>query len=120
MDLSQQSQKPSPITVYYDGGCPICRREIAFYQERTGEAALYCDVSHEAHPAPDLSQQAAMARFHVRLPDGQLRSGAAAFLALWQAIPGLKLAARVLSLWPILPLLDFAYDLFLKIRRLWR
>ena len=32
------AQPQPPLTVYYDGACPVCRREIGFYRKRTGEA----------------------------------------------------------------------------------
>ncbi len=78
------SSTDSPITVYYDGACPVCRREIGFYRARTGGAVEYCDVATAACPAPDLSREDALQRFHVRLGDGTLVSGAGAFLALWR------------------------------------
>lgn len=112
--------QPSALTVYYDGACPVCRREIGFYRTRTGEAVTYCDAALEACSAPDLSREAALQRFHVRLPDGSLVSGAAAFLALWRQTPGFRLAGRMLSAGPIVAVLDLAYDGFLKLRRLWR
>ena len=110
----------SPLTVYYDGACPVCRREIGFYEKRTGSAVSYCNVAVEACPAPDLDREAALKRFHVRLPDGALVSGAAAFLALWRATPGFRLPGRLLSAAPVVAVLDVAYDGFLKLRRLWR
>lgn len=110
----------SPLTVYYDGACPVCRREIGFYSRRTGGNVAYCDVAAEACPAPDLGREQALARFHVRLPDGALVSGAAAFLALWRATPGFRLAARLLSARPVVAVLDLGYAGFLKLRRLWR
>lgn len=110
----------SPLTVYYDGACPVCRREIGFYQKRTGGAVAYCDVAAEATPAPDLDREQALRRFHVRLPDGALVSGATAFLALWRATPGFRGAARLLSVPPVVAVLDVAYAGFLKLRKLWR
>ncbi len=110
----------SPLTVYYDGACPVCRREIGFYSKRTGGDVAYCDVAAEACPAPDLDRGEALARFHVRLPDGALVSGAAAFLALWRATPGFRLAGKALSAPPVVAVLDVAYAGFLKLRRLWR
>lgn len=110
----------SPLTVYYDGGCPVCRREIGFYARRTGGAVSYCDVAVEACPAPDLDRGAALRRLHVRLPDGALVSGAAAFLALWRATPGFRLPGRLLSAPPVVAVLDVAYGGFLTLRRLWR
>ena len=110
----------SPITVYYDGGCPVCRREIGFYQSRTGDAVTYCDVAAEVCPAPGLTREEALRRFHVRLADGALISGAAAFLALWRETPGFRRAAALLSRRPVVAVLDAAYAGFLKLRRLWR
>ena len=114
------SQPQPPLTVYYDGACPVCRREIGFYRKRTGAAVTYCDAAREACPAPDLPREAALQRFHVRLADGALVSGAAAFLALWRQTPGFRLAGRLLSAGPIVSVLDVAYDGFLKLRHLWR
>jgi predicted DCC family thiol-disulfide oxidoreductase YuxK len=110
----------SPITVYYDGACPVCRREIGFYQARTGGAVSYCDVAAEVCPAPDLKREEALKRFHVRLADGALVSGAAAFLALWRATPGFRTAGRLLQARPTVAVLDVAYAGFLRLRRLWR
>ena len=110
----------SPLTVYYDGACPVCRREISFYKTRTGAEVSYCDVAAEVCPAPDLKREEALERFHVRLPDGALVSGAAAFLALWRATPGFRLVGRLLSARPVVALLDVAYSGFLRLRRLWR
>ena len=110
----------SPLTVYYDGACPVCRREIGFYQKRTGGAVRYCDVAAEVCPAPDLDREQALRRFHVRMPDGALVSGAAAFLALWRATPGFRLPASLLSAPPVVAVLDVAYAGFLRLRRLWR
>jgi predicted DCC family thiol-disulfide oxidoreductase YuxK len=110
----------SPLTVYYDGACPVCRREIGFYRTRTGSSVDYCDVATEACPAPDLRREDALERFHVRLGDGSLVSGAAAFLALWRETPGFRHAAALLSPRPVVAVLDRAYAGFLKLRRLWR
>lgn len=74
----------------------------------------------EACPAPDLGREEALQRFHVRLPDGMLVSGAAAFLALWRATPGFRVLGRLMSVAPLPAVLELAYGGFLKLRRLWR
>jgi predicted DCC family thiol-disulfide oxidoreductase YuxK len=110
----------SPLTVYYDGACPLCRREIGYYQGRTGESVNYCNVAAETDPAADLTREDALKRFHVRLADGRLVSGAAAFLALWGQVPGFSRITSLLSVKPAVAVLDVAYLGFLRLRRLWR
>ncbi len=110
--------------VFFDGGCPVCSREIALYQRLSADSRIaprFSDVAACGQdPAPDLTRDAAMARFHVRRADGVLVSGAPAFLSLWRATPRLRLLGRVLSLPPLPWLLDIAYGGFLRLRRIWR
>ncbi len=106
------------LTVYYDGACPLCRREVAAYRrlDRAGRIA-WQDVSHPgARPGCDLSRDAALRRFHVRAADGRLRSGAAAFVALWRQLPGFRRLAPLAAWPPALWLLERAYRGFLRIR----
>lgn len=89
-----------PLTVLYDGACPLCRREIGLYQGMRSSAPLcFADVSDATQALPpDTTRAQLLARFHVRRPDGQLLSGAEAFLALWATLPGwrwLALAGRL-------------------------
>lgn len=115
--------------VFYDGACPICRREIAVYKSmaaRSGAGALahdtaWLDVSDDRTPPPDgFDRETLLARFHVRRVDGSVASGAAAFLAVWRATPRLAWLGRALDRQPFLALGDGLYWVFLKLRRLWR
>lgn len=108
-----------PVTVYYDGACPLCSREIAVYKRQPGaDGICWVDVSSEqpGELPPGLTQSEALKRFHVRGADGQLRSGAAAFLSLWHRLPGLARAARLLDRPLLRPLLELGYRLTLLIR----
>ena len=111
---------PDPqVTVYFDGGCPLCTREIDFYRKRAGaEAVSWVDVSavEGETVAPGLTRDAAMARFHVQRGDGRLLSGGAAFAELWRALPGFRLIGRIAAIWPLTPLLELAYRAFLPVR----
>lgn len=108
------------VEVFYDGGCPLCRAEIAAYRRMPGgETIGWRDVAAGDAP-PGLSREAALARFHARAADGALVSGFRAFLAVWRANPRLAPVARVLSVPPIPWLGEGAYRLFLLIRPLWR
>ncbi|WP_240756880.1 thiol-disulfide oxidoreductase DCC family protein [Roseicella aquatilis] len=111
--------KETPVTVFYDGACPVCSREIAFYRGRAGaEALCWVDVSREA-PA-GLDRAAALARLHARLPDGRLVSGAAAFAEIWRRVPGFRRLGRLVAWGPVAPLAEAGYRAFLRLRRLWR
>ena len=105
------------LSVYFDGSCPLCQREIAMYR-RLPEAAWieWVDVSSGQDLGGDLSCAAAMARFHVRDSDGRLFSGAAAFSQMWRKFPGWRWLGW-LSAWPPMSwLFELAYRLFLPIR----
>ena len=105
------------LTVYFDGSCPLCRREIAIYR-RLPEALniAWVDVSAWQDLGGVLSCEAAMARFHVRDAQGHLFSGAAAFSRMWRVFPGWRWLGY-LSAWPPMSwLCELAYRLFLPLR----
>ena len=111
------------MQVYYDGGCPVCSREIAFYKARPGtDGFVWVDVSQAqgGDLGHDLDRDAAMARMHVRRPDGVLVSGAAAFAQMWQRMPGFRWLGRLLDIPPIGTIAELAYRGFLLVRRRWR
>jgi predicted DCC family thiol-disulfide oxidoreductase YuxK len=113
------------LTVYYDGGCPLCRLEIGHYRACEGaDRVAFVDVGRGA-PASDLGagldREAALRRFHVRDGAGRLVSGAAAFARLWQTLPGWRwlgrlVTVRVLGRRPLLAMAEVAYRLFLPLR----
>jgi predicted DCC family thiol-disulfide oxidoreductase YuxK len=110
---------PQNLTVFYDGSCPLCAREIGFYRRRKGAERIdWRDIScsGEQEVAPGLSKDIALARFHVRSADGHLASGGEAFARLWTALPPFRLAGCILQRRPFVWCLNAAYDAFLKIR----
>lgn len=108
----------SPLTVYHDGGCPLCAAEIAHYRKAHGAQALrFIDVSDPAaEPGDDLAREALLARFHVRDAEGRLRSGAAAFATLWRSLPGWRWLGRIVGARPVLPIAEAVYRAFLPLR----
>ena len=111
--------KAEKLTVFYDGACPLCAREISFYRGRKDADDLsWVDVtgSSNGEVAPGLSRDQALARFHVIHPDGTLVSGGRAFADLWAVLPGFRALARLSRYQPLTWVLNRAYDLFLAIR----
>jgi predicted DCC family thiol-disulfide oxidoreductase YuxK len=105
----------STLEVWFDGDCPLCRREIAVMRrlDRAG-AIVFTDVATGRGACP-IDRAELLARFHAR-EDGVMLSGAAAFAAMWRAVPALRplgLAARNPA---VLGLLERLYRAFLRIR----
>lgn len=103
------------VTVWFDGSCPLCTREIAFMRNLDRKSAIsFIDVASNSTHCP-IDRVQLLARFHAE-EDGKLLSGAAAFAAMWRAIPMLRpdgLAAR--HKW-VLAGLERAYIFFLRHR----
>lgn len=107
------------LTVYHDGGCPLCRREIAFYRRLEGAGEIrWVDVrdAGDEELGAGLDRASALARFHVRDPQGGLMSGGPAFAALWRALPRFHGLGRLLEAPGLRWLSDRVYDAFLAIR----
>ena len=103
------------LTVWHDGRCPLCRREIALMRRLDSRGAItFVDASDGASVCP-IDRRELLARLHAE-EDGRMLSGAAAFAAMWRAIPalrGLGLAARNAV---VLRSLEWLYRRFLRVR----
>ena len=118
-----RTDQPAPLTVYFDGGCPVCSREIAAYRRQAGaDAIAWVDATRCAGGSlgEGLSRPQALARLHVRTADGHLVSGARAFTTLWQHLPRVAFLGRWLARPPFLAVLEFGYRALLVLRRSWR
>ncbi len=106
---------PSTLTVWFDGACPLCRREIALMRRLDRAQRIeFIDVMDESASCP-LDPAVLLARFHAR-ENGVLLSGAAAFAAMWRAIPLLRPLGLLARISLILGLLEWSYVRFLKYR----
>ncbi len=105
-------------TVLFDGGCPLCTREIAFYRTRRGADMLaWTDISAGSDVLScGISRNEALARFHVIMPDGSAKIGAEGFVEIWRQLPAFRWLARIFGNRAGLWLLDRGYDAFLRIR----
>ena len=122
MNLKRIHAESLPLKIYFDGGCPVCRREIGFYRNHHALAgSSFVDVNHDdAALPPGVSRRAALERFHVEQADGTILSGAAAFLILWSRLPWLRLLESLSRFQPLVGALELSYKSFLQLRRLWR
>ena len=114
--VNPPTEQGPPLVVLYDGACPLCRREIGVYRGlRSNTPVCFADVSDPALALPSgTTREQLLARFHVRRSDGQLVSGAQAFLALWAVLPGWRWLARIGLLPGAARLMELLYRLFLR------
>ena len=118
-DTNNSIQTTNSLTVFFDGSCPICSKEIDFYKMRVGADELsWVDVSDDKIPIPiqTRSREELMARFHVLSSSGELVSGGAAFAELWASLPAFKIFGKLFKLPILRSLIDFGYDIFLTVR----
>lgn len=106
----------APLKVWYDGACPLCLREIALMRRLDTRGAItFVDVAAGADPVCPIDRAALLARFHAE-ENGEVVSGAAAFAAMWRAIPVLRPMGLLARNRLVLRLLEAAYLQFLKVR----
>ena len=105
----------SRVTVWHDGGCPLCRREIALMRrlDRRGGIDFVDAAGAEACP---LDRAELLARFHAREDGGPMLTGAAAFAAMWRAIPLLRPLGLLARHPAVLASMERLYISFLRVR----
>ena len=104
------------VKVWFDGACPLCTREIALMRRLDRRRAItFVDVAAGADPTCPVDRAQLLARFHAE-ENGVIHSGAAAFAAMWRAIPLLRLLGLAARNRAVLTILEAAYVRFLKVR----
>lgn len=104
------------LTVIYDGGCPLCSREILHYQKfKSLKTIQWLDLTKEAEKLErefGIQPLDALAQFHVMDGNRQWHKGADGFVLLWQALPYYRWLARFCIATHLLPLLRWGYAHF--------
>jgi predicted DCC family thiol-disulfide oxidoreductase YuxK len=109
-----------PLTVFYDGACPICAREIALMRRLDRQRRLLlCDFSSAEYDATSTGLAVAdlSAVIHARWSDGTVITGVDVFRAMWEAV-GLRFLAKLSRLSFLDPLAVKVYAWFAR-NRLW-
>mmetsp|Transcript_17017 Transcript_17017/g.21754 ORF Transcript_17017/g.21754 Transcript_17017/m.21754 type:complete len:156 (-) Transcript_17017:282-749(-) len=133
--LSSVSSKSHPLQVqpqrcmiiFYDGSCPLCKREIQLYDW------LQTNLSHKQNiefyniatkPAPEIlvengvKKEDALRRIHG-IDEGRLVKNAQAFQSLWKHTPIFNHSLYYLTIVPgVLPFLEHLYEYWAD--RRWR
>lgn len=106
------------IEVFYDGDCPLCKREIAMLRRRDQRHLIrFTDIADFRFDPQELGLQHSelMAEIHGRLPDGTVIQGVEVFRRLYEAI-GFKRLVKLSRLPVVATALGMTYKCFAKIR----
>lgn len=112
--------KPN-ITVYYDGLCHLCSREVGHYQRMKGaENIHFVDITEAAFDAgkEGLNPVEIHKTMHVRDKNGKIVLGIDAFISIWNELPSLRFLVPIASFRAVHFILKTLYAGFARIRPL--
>lgn len=103
------------ITVFYDGQCHLCAREINYYR-RIAPPDLFTwrDVTKASKvlDAMNISLVQALKLLHVQDTEGKIHIGVDGFIAIWRQLDYWRHLASFVALPIIRPLVNFTYHRF--------
>ncbi len=110
--------KQADFTLFYDGACPICRREVNWLKRLNKQQKLVFQDINAANFKPEqfqLSHAELMAEIHGQKASGELIKAMPVFREVYKAVGlGWLLAPTA---WPLLkPVFDYLYQVFAKHR----
>ena len=113
--------KSSMTTIYYDGKCHLCSREIDAYRRKDKENKLQLkDISSKDFDpiSEGLNPDEVQRILHVKRKDGTLAKGVDAFIEIWRTLGILGWLAALAENQPTRMLFQGAYTIFAHIRPL--
>ena len=116
--MSEPAYRPWEVEVFFDGACPLCRREIAMLRrwDRRGVIRFTDIAAPGFDPAPlGRTHGDLMAEIHGRLPDGTVIKGVEVFRRLYAAV-GLSPLVLLTRLPVVSQILDWGYRRFARNR----
>jgi predicted DCC family thiol-disulfide oxidoreductase YuxK len=116
-----QSADGWEVEVFFDGECPLCRREIGLLRRLDLRRRIrFTDFAvPEFDPAPlHKSHAELMEEIHGQLPDGTVITGVEVFRRLYGAV-GLRWVMPLTRLPGVSHLLDYGYRVFARNRLNW-
>ncbi|EHI49461.1 hypothetical protein HIMB100_00004220 [SAR116 cluster alpha proteobacterium HIMB100] len=107
------------ITIYFDGKCGLCSREITYYKRIAPEGLFYwADIAHDPSALKPLkiSQADALRRLHGIDEHGALHVGVDAFVLIWRQLSYWRIFGVMVSLPGVRQIAGWVYDRFADYR----
>ena len=103
------------VTVFYDGLCGLCSREIAHYKKIAPDGIFkWVDVNRNANALDKYNIEItdALKELHVIDKNGVVQKGVKSFQVIWEQLPRWNLLSRLLQLRAVFLVADFIYKRF--------
>ena len=107
------------ISVYYDGACPLCSREIDLYRKKDVDHKIdFVDISAPSFDAQahGLDPVAVHKVFHVRDPQGNIYTKVEGFKTIWTTLGICQPLVRAADNPVLRMFMDFGYLVFARVR----
>lgn len=121
MNKETYSQSDKNISIYYDGLCRLCSREINQYKKMRGSENIeFVDITEASFKADELGLDPIQVHksLHVRDKSGSLHVGVDAFIRIWNELPAFRFLAPIARNRAIHFILRIFYAGFVKVRPL--
>ena len=113
--LLKKTQSKNMITVFFDGKCGLCSKEINYYRKIAPDGIfIWQDITKSADDlkANGISLSEGLKLLHTKDIDGKFYVGVDAFILIWKQLKGWRLLAIFVSLPIIKQIINFAYKIF--------
>ena len=107
------------ITVYYDGKCGLCSKEIKYYKKISQDNVFnWLDIASYPHHLNNInvSQHHALLYLHALDKNNNLHIGVDAFILIWKNLKNWRILSIFISLPVIKQISDIIYKIFAKYR----
>ena len=109
-----------PLTLYYDGACPLCMAEMRnlMLRNQREQNLRFVDIAEPGFEVPaGVTRDELASLLHAQAPDGSWLRGIDTFVAMYEAV-GISWVARSLSAPVLRPLADRLYPWVARNRKL--
>ena len=100
------------MKVYFNNSCKICRAEIDLYKKEEISEINWVDITNNKQAKIETKKnfKELLRRLHVE-KNGEIFSGAKAFLLVWKNIPKYKFLYKIFSLPIIFQIFSVGYEI---------
>ncbi|MRI33983.1 DUF393 domain-containing protein [Endozoicomonas sp. OPT23] len=107
------------ITVYYDGLCPLCTREVAKWRKAAFDCEMeWLDITDndELLISHGIDPDKALLELHTRTSDGVIRTSIESYSLMLKHLPRWKVFGWVMGLYGVRHFLKWVYDWLTRVR----